>query len=97
MIDRTKPTVEELEAILTRDGDDIAIEIAPDGSIRARAVNDKIDWPDPTPEMLDDPEFNAIWGCIKKWDVNVPNAYHGYCGATGNHARAILDALKAVR
>jgi hypothetical protein len=43
--------------------------------------------------MLDDPRFNAIWGVIKTWDINVPQVYGGYCGATGNHVRAILDAL----
>ncbi len=52
-----------------------------------------IAWPDPTPAMLDNPVFNAIWNVIKTWDVNVPGAYHGYCGATGNHARAISDAI----
>jgi hypothetical protein len=26
--------------------------------------------------------------------VNVPEVYVGYCGATGNHARAILDAIR---
>lgn len=51
------------------------------------------DWPDPTPEMLTDPQFEAIWQAIKTWDINVPGAYGGYCGATGNHVRAILDAL----
>lgn len=50
-------------------------------------------WPDPTPEMLASPEFEAIWQCIKRWDINVPQAYAGYSGATGNHVRAILDAL----
>ena len=50
-------------------------------------------WPDPTPEMLADPRFEAIWQAIKSWDINVPSAYGGYCGATGNHVRAILDAL----
>lgn len=51
-------------------------------------------WPDPTPEMLNgDPVFDAIWNAIKTWDINVPHAYSGYCGATGNHARAIYDAL----
>jgi len=50
-------------------------------------------WPDPTPEMLTTPEFEAVWQCIKKWDINVLDAYVGYCGATGNHVRAILDAL----
>jgi hypothetical protein len=54
------------------------------------------EWPDPTPEMLASPEFEAVWQCIKKWDINVPDAYVGYCGATGNHVRAILDALRAI-
>jgi hypothetical protein len=52
------------------------------------------DWPDPTPEMLADQDFNRIWEAIKTWDINVPGVYQGYCGATGNHARAILDALR---
>ena len=55
------------------------------------------DWPDPTQEMLDDPQFMAIWHCIKTWDINVPGVYSGYCGATGNHVRAILDALRRKR
>jgi hypothetical protein len=55
-------------------------------------------WPDPTPEMLEnDPQFEAIWQCIKTWDVNVPSVYHGYMGANGNHVRAILDALRAAQ
>lgn len=52
-------------------------------------------WPDPTPEMLADPLFDAIWNVIKTWDINVPHIYVGYCGATGNHARVIYDAIKA--
>ena len=55
-----------------------------------------IAWLDPTPEMLETPEFEAIWQCIKRWDINVPQAYAGYCGANGNHVRAILDALRTV-
>lgn len=51
------------------------------------------DWPDPTPEMLATLEFEKVWQCIKRWDINVPDAYAGYCGATGNHVRAILDSL----
>lgn len=54
-------------------------------------------WPDPTPEMLESPEFNAIWNVIKSWDINVPDVYNGYCGASGNHVRAILDALNAIK
>jgi len=54
-------------------------------------------WPSPTPEMLESEEFEAIWQCIKLWDINVPQVYVGYMGATGNHVRAILDALSAIR
>jgi hypothetical protein len=54
----------------------------------------KSNWPDPTPEMLADPAFEKVWQAIKSWDINVPGAYGGYCGATGNHVRAILDALR---
>jgi hypothetical protein len=57
-------------------------------------VSDGRAWPDPTPEMLKDPDFERVWQCIKTWDINVPEVYIGYCGATGNHVRAILDALR---
>lgn len=50
-------------------------------------------WPDPTPEMLDSPVFEAIWRTIQRWDIAVPSVYGGYCSATGNHVRAIMDAL----
>jgi hypothetical protein len=53
-------------------------------------------WADPEPGMYDDPRAEAIWQAIKRWDINVPGAYRGYCGATGNHVKAILDALRAV-
>jgi hypothetical protein len=53
-----------------------------------------ISWPNPKKSMINTPEFEAIWQCIKHWDINVPEAYSGYSGATGNHVRAILDALK---
>lgn len=49
---------------------------------------------DPTKEDLESPVFNAIWECIKEWDINVPEEYEGYAGASGNHVCAILDALK---
>lgn len=42
-------------------------------------------WPDPTEEMTFSPQFEAVWQCVKRWDIN--------CGATGNHVRAILDAI----
>jgi hypothetical protein len=53
-------------------------------------------WPDPTPEMLGDVTFNAIWSVIKSWDVAVPDKYFGYMGPTGNHVRAILEAIREV-
>lgn len=53
--------------------------------------------PSPTEEMLQSPEFEAVWGCIKSWDVNVPDAYNGYMGATGSHVCLILDALAKVK
>lgn len=95
---KTPVTIADLEAILSCP-DEPEIYIRPDGSILAATQEDgrSIPWPDPTPEMLNDPEFNAIWNCIKTWDVNVPGAYSGYCEATGNHVRAILDALKSQR
>lgn len=52
-------------------------------------------WPDPSPEMVASPDFEKVWQCVKHWDINVPEVYAGYCGATGNHVRAILDALKS--
>lgn len=50
-------------------------------------------WPDPTPSMLNDPSFNAIWDVIKKWDIRVPEHSDGF-GTSGNNARAILDSLR---
>lgn len=84
-----KSVIDELEHILNSE-DARPVTINPDGTI-------SIPWPDPTPEMLQDPQFNAIWSAIKGWDINVPGAYGGYCGATGNHVRAILDALRSVQ
>ncbi len=61
------------------------------------APKDPAPWPDPTPEMLETPEFNAVWDCIKSWDICVPEVDGElYSGATGNHVRAILDALEMV-
>ena len=48
---------------------------------------------DPTPEMLKDPLWLAIWDEIKTWDINVPTEYVGYSSATGNHVTAIYLAL----
>jgi hypothetical protein len=59
---------------------------------------ENLNWRSPTPEMLNgDPLFDAIWNVIKSWDVNVPGVYIGYCGANGNHARAIYEAVAGFR
>jgi hypothetical protein len=63
-------------------------------TVQEREPRPKANWPDPTPEMQESPEFEAVWNCIKRWDINVPSAYKGYMGANGSHVRAILDALK---
>jgi hypothetical protein len=49
--------------------------------------------PNPTPDMLEHPVFEAIWQAIKSWDVNVPESYGGYCGANGSHAAIIFHAI----
>lgn len=89
-----RPTIDELEKILHSDEVGPAVQIRPDGTVLIGAEAQTIPWLDPTPEMLASPEFEAVWQCIKLWDINVPGAYNGYCGATGNHVRAILDALR---
>jgi len=54
---------------------------------------------DPLPEELETKEFNAVWECIRHWDIGLPedimpNGGQLYSGATGNHVVAIIDALK---
>ena len=51
-------------------------------------------WVNPKDEDLDAEDFELVWNCIKKWDVNVPWAYDGYCHSTGNHVMQILFALR---
>ena len=51
--------------------------------------------PNPTPEEIESPLFNAIWDAIKSWDVNVPESYSGYCGLNGSHVKIIIDAIAA--
>src|SRR4030095_14458496 len=60
-------------------------------------MTERLEMPDATPEMIETPEFKAVWECIKKWDINVPDAYGGYCRATGSPARALHAALAAGR
>lgn len=59
------------------------------------APDRRVDVPNPTPEQLASPEFEAIWSVIKSWDINVPEFYDGYMGANGSHVALILNALAA--
>jgi hypothetical protein len=52
--------------------------------------------PNPTPEEMASPQFEAIWNIIKTWDINVPEYYSGYSGGNGSHVKLILDELKVV-
>ena len=54
-------------------------------------------YPSPTLQEMNSPEFQAVWGLIKTWDIAVPGWYFGYTGAMGNHVMGILNALKAIR
>jgi len=49
-------------------------------------------WPEPESRHFADPRFDQIWEAIKMWDIEV-RGKGGREGATGNHVRAILDAL----
>ena len=53
-----------------------------------------VDWPSPSSDEVESPIFKEIWGVIKDWDIGVPEAYDGYCSATGSHVMAILNAVK---
>ena len=57
----------------------------------------KNELPNPTPEDLGNPDFEAIWTVIKDWDINVPQYYRGYMSGDGSHVKLILDELKRVR
>ena len=84
-----------IESILKVTGAEIADTVAPCQCDQCQERDRS--WPDPTPEMLEDPEFQAVWDAIKTWDISVPEVYGNlHSGATGNHVRRILDALKEV-
>jgi len=64
-------------------------------AMTAAPQTESTSFPDPTPEMLSDPLFNVIWERIKGWDIGAPEFAGGlHTGAMGNHARAILDAIR---
>lgn len=45
-------------------------------------------------DMMNSPQFNAIWEVIKHWDIGVPSVYGGYCMGNGSHVAAIVNALR---
>ena len=55
------------------------------------------DMPNPTEADLTDPVFNCIWETTKRWDLNVPDCYAGYCGMNGSHVMIILNALREAK
>lgn len=74
-----------------------APKVTKEDLISKHSQSDKttFNYQDPTPEMLQDPRWLAIWHEIKTWDIGVPTVYAGYSGATGNHVTAIFLALKS--
>ena len=50
--------------------------------------------PNPTDADIADPLFEAIWQVTKRWDVNAPEYYVGYCGMNGSHVLLILNAIR---
>ncbi len=53
--------------------------------------------PNPTDSDLQDAEFEVLWQVVKKWDINVPEYYDGYCGGNGSHVMLLLTALRETR
>lgn len=54
------------------------------------------EYPDPKPEDLERPEFQAVWNAIKQWDLSRrPNTESTrlYAGASGSDVMHILNAL----
>jgi hypothetical protein len=64
-----------------------------DRFIHTDVVENPIPWPDPTSEQFNSELFDQIWNVIHTWDINVPEVYNGYCGATGNHVVAIMNGI----
>ena len=54
---------------------------------------DDPEYPDPLPEMLGSPRFEAIWRAIKEWDISRYREDRSYAGASGNDVMHILLEL----
>jgi hypothetical protein len=50
--------------------------------------------PNPSPEDLEDPFFEAIWETIRSWDIN--KSPFGQSEATGNDVMLILEAIRPI-
>jgi len=65
----------------------------PDEKPAAAGVSER--WmPNPTDADIADPLFEAIWQVTKRWGVNAPEYYVGYCGMNGSHVLLILNAIR---
>jgi|ERR1035437_1442927 hypothetical protein len=49
--------------------------------------------PSPSEKEQQSELFNAIWDCIKTWDIKIPEYEDGYMGANGSHVKIIMDAI----
>jgi hypothetical protein len=54
---------------------------------------------DPRMDEINTPEFEAVWQCIRHWDIGVPEDIteeggQSYSHGTGTHVITILDALR---
>lgn len=54
-------------------------------------------YPDPTPEMIETPEFQAVFDLIDDWYIAYREADHYIPDGAVNFVRAVLDALACVR
>ncbi len=49
--------------------------------------------PSPTPQEMESELFNAIWECVKTWDIKIPKYDDGYMSANGSHVKILMDAI----
>ena len=57
--------------------------------------DEKIEFENPTSDMVGSPEFNAVWDLIKSWEIKIPG--FDSKNADGTHVKVILDAIKDSR
>jgi hypothetical protein len=77
----------QLDVVLEMDAVEWGVDSLPEpDSDQVVRIDRSGSLPAPTEDMLKDALFNRIWECIKEWEI-------GGGVATGNHARAIMEAL----